>query len=233
LTFLLRLVSAGGWLANMANQASGLRAPNIGHDESVRPRMIWAWIVCLVIVGIGLGYDLLRVPSPVTASIALAAPAIAALMLAGWRAGLVPFVADPRPMVTTAAASAPTETSATDATVAVRITGVVEDEHRLLRRYRYRRATLEGGRVEVQGLGGGGRHEIVPVRPDFGLESISNTTRGTAWLLTGGRPAMRLERHVGPVVLTFDQVATRDAIFDRIDRGDWPARPIDDRDSGD
>jgi hypothetical protein len=227
---LLRLVSAGGWLANMLNQASGFRGPNIGHDESVKPRMLWAWIGCLAIVGIALVADMTRVPNAASAVGAVVTLAAAVLMWAGWNAGLVPFREDraaaaeggpaPGAMVATPSAAAAEP-------IAVHVTGVVEDEDRKPRLFRHRPARLEGGRLDVEGLDGGGRQEIVPVRPDFGLEAIMNPVPGTAWLVSGGRPAIRLERHAGRVLLAFNDAATRDAVLARTDGGDWPARPTD------
>jgi hypothetical protein len=222
---LLRLVSAGGWLANMLNQASGFRGPNIGHDESVKPRMLWAWITCFVIVAVAMGADMTRVPNAISAVGAVVALAAAVLTWAGWNAGLVPFREDRATATDPAPAAAPAPVPAEP--IAVQVTGVVEDENRKPRLFRHRRARLEGGRLDVEGLGGGGHQVIVPVRPDFGLEAIMNPIPGTAWLVNGGRPALRLERHAGRVLLTFDDAATRDAVLARMDGGDWPARPAD------
>jgi hypothetical protein len=226
---LLRLVSAGGWLANMLNQASGFRGPNTGHDESVKPRMLWAWIACFLIAAIALGADMTRVPNAASAVGAVVALVAAVLAWAGWNTGLVPFREDAAPATTSGTTTTPGAATAplVIEPIAVHVTGVVEDENRKPRRYRHRDARLEGGRLDVDGLGGGGRQVIVPVRPDFGLEAIMNPVRGTAWLVSGGRPAIRLERHAGRVLLAFDDGATRDAVFARMDGGDWPARPDD------
>ena len=230
---LLRLVSAGGWLANMLNQASGTRGPNVGHDESVQPRMLWVWVGALLLLAVIFGVDLRSHPNPAAAAIAILSTFLAVLVHAGWRAGLVPFAPDdsrawqvPKPATGTGIA-APNEP------VPVRVTGVVEDEERRLRRYRHRPARLVGGRLKVAGPGSAAIGEQTRVRPDFGLEAIANPVGGTAWLVSGGRPALRLERHAGPVVLAFDDAVVRDRILECIEDGAWPARPDDDADADD
>jgi len=216
----------------MTNQSSGFRAPNVGHDESVRPRMVGVWIVCLVVVAIGLAIDLRRRLEPVELVVAFVALGAAVLMAAGWAAALVPFVAhDEGPAPVAAAMPTGRDAAGADQPVPVRITGVVEDEAGRLRRYRHRAAILEGGRLLVEGLGGQGQGELARVRPDFGLEAISDPVLGTAWLASGGRPAIRLARHHGAVILAFDDVETRDLVFARVDGGNWPARPVEEPDT--
>jgi hypothetical protein len=187
-TLLLRLISAGGWLAAMLNQASGFSA-NLEHDQSAKPRMVVVWIAGFLVAGTGFALDTARRGSTVEALLALACFGLALLTSAGWALGTVPFT--PRrdePPPEGPGLLAPPEG------LRVRVTGTVEDVEGKLRAYRHRPATLTGSRLVVHGPDGPEAPSRVLVAPDLGRGIIENLERGTAWLVTGAKPAIRIAR---------------------------------------
>jgi len=233
-----RYEALGGWLAHLSNFTPG--AFDLDHDQAVRPRWVFVWIGLLVVIAVagGLIAADLEVAHPMTGSqqeaglgISLAASLTALGMALGLRAGYVPYVPQP---TTRATSVSPEDTARRFAAVEVRVTGIL-DAHRgrryygRKRRYRERPAVLERHsdgvltvRVKSSILGPSMLPESMSLSRRFcgyaALEPgmVSDVTRGTAYLATRAKAAIRLNWIYGPVTLTFADEAARDDVFTRL-----------------
>ena len=212
-----RLLSAGGWLANMANQRNS-RCGNASNDEAVRPLSMFFYsalgilIACAFIASVT--YASRGTVTPGSSQqwqwfgLAGLLLAVVVLMNAGWYVGLVPFV----PL--TAGPDALAAPTPTGIDIDVGVTGVVENVLGDKRRYRNRPARLTGSTLDVhpwnrrRGFKG-----EAPVRPELGLYKGTDLERGTAVLVTARRPAVRFIWRYGPIILTFRSTAERDLAF--------------------
>jgi hypothetical protein len=214
---LRRLLSAGGFLANLVNQRT---YGNRSNDRVIGPSWIFmfsalgllsAWGLWFVAVGYQSGGRITPPSSEPWLYFGLAGLSlgVVALMNAGWYVGLVPFVALPHEPVTRAG-SPPSQLD-----IEVGVTGVVENVLGDRRRYRDRPARMTGATLDVRPWTKtpmyGGK---APVHPDLGTFRASNLVRGTAYLVTAKRPAIRLTWKYGPVIITFKSVADRDLAFE-------------------
>jgi hypothetical protein len=206
---LRRLLSAGGWLANLANQRNS-RYGNASNDEAVRPLSMFFYSA------LGIGMALAFIASVTYASSRTVTPgssqqwqwfglaglllAVVVLMNAGWYVGLVPFVA------LTAGQDALAASPPAGIDIDVGVTGVVENDLGDRRRYRDRSARLTGSTLDVHPWNAGrGFKGEAPVRPDLGIHK--------AVLFRVRRPAVRFIWKYGPVILTFRSTAERDLAF--------------------
>ena len=217
---LRRLLSAGGWLAHVANQQSfGGRS----RDEAVRPvaplfqsavGLVMVWACC----GVALGYQSGGKVTPPSAEpglwlgLAGLVLAVVVVMDAGWYVGLVPFVA------IAAGSDSSFPSSPVEIDIEVGVTGVVENDLGDRRRYRDRPARLTGSRLDVHPWYTKGRWVAfyggrAPVRPDLGAYKGADLKQGTAVLVMSRRPAVRFIWKHGPVLLTFRSIAERDVAF--------------------
>jgi len=219
---LRRLLSAGGWIANMANQS--LASRNFGHDESIGPVLLFFYSA----LGIGMAWAFIasvtyassRTVTPGSLQqwqwfgLAALLVAVVVLMNAGWYVGLVPFAA-----TNTADPGTPASSGQSEMDLAVRVTGVVENDNLDQRRYRNRPARLTGTTLSVmpsplEVLAGWGKPvRKAPVRPDLGAWKGLGIERGTAYLVTGTLPALRFAWKYGPLILAFESAADRDLAF--------------------
>ena len=221
-----RLLSAGGWLAHMANQQP---LGGLSNDEAIRPAFVFAYSA-MGLVGVWGSYATAggyesggRVTPPSSepglwfglAGLFLVA---IALMNAGWFMGLVPFVA------LTAGPDALAATTPNGIDIEVGITGVVENVLGDKRRYRNRPARLTGSTLDVHPWKTVGRYVgKAPVRPDLAAYKATHLERGTAVLVTAKRPALRFNWKYGPVILTFRSAAERDLAFEYLG-AEWSRR---------
>lgn len=215
---LRRLLSAGGWIANMANQS--LSSRNFGHDESVRPFLLFFYdaLVLLMACAFIVGKEAVGTSDPLPrwawVPIGCLIVGLVIVMNAGWYVGLVPFAATNAADPEVPAGSGPSEID-----IAVRVTGVVENDNLDQRRYRNRPARLTGTTLSVmpaplEFLAGWGRPiRKAPVRPDLASQTGLGIERGTAYLVTGTRPALRFAWKYGPLILAFESAADRDLAF--------------------
>jgi hypothetical protein len=224
LTILLRLLAAGGWLANMTNQAPGLMDANVSHDKSTRARWLFVWAAAFLVAGTAVGLSGLRGPNPIALGIAAVLYTAVVMMLAGWAVGLVPFVAlrDEPAAPERRSRRKPADPADPAAGIPVRVTGIVESLEGRRRLYRHRPATLTGSRLEVHPVEGPDVPRLNRVVPDLGLETIGDARRGTAWTFAGPLPAIRLNWHHGPVLLAFEDGEVRDRVFASILDETWP-----------
>lgn len=215
--YMRRLLSAGGWIANMANQT--LQGGNSGHDESVRPSLLFFYdalvllMACALIVSAGSRYDD-GLSKPAHGPIAFLIVCLVFLVNAGWYVGLVPFAA-----TNTAEPGAPATAAPSEIDLAVRVTGVVENDNLDQRRYRHRPARLTGTTLSVKptmfefSVWSGRRVGKAPVRPDLATWKGLGIERGTAYLVMGTRPALRFAWKYGPLILAFESATDRDLAF--------------------
>jgi hypothetical protein len=233
-----RYEAFGGWLGHLSNFRPG--ALGDSRDEAGRPWFLFLWMGWLGVVAVAgaLIAANLGTTHPYTFSgrvfglvISLSAVLAVLGMGLGARAGYVPYVPDSEAPSTSA--SAGNAHRRFDA-VPVRVTGVV-DAHSgskywgRKQRYRERPGTLgpyRGGVLRISV----GAIRILPDAPwarehlsqQFSgyalleLGTISAVTRGTAYLATKTKPAIRLRWIHGPVILTFADVATRDEVFGQL-----------------
>jgi hypothetical protein len=202
----------------MANQT--LASRNFGHDESVRPGLLFfydalglgiAWSALVVSTGVGVSNG---VPRWVWVPIAFLIVGLVVLMNAGWYVGLVPFA-----VTNTADLEAPASSGPSEMDLAVRVTGVIENDNLDQRRYRNRPARLTGTTLSVRptmfefSVWSGRRVGKAPVRPDLATWTGLGIERGTAYLVTGTRPALRFAWKYGPLILAFESATDRDLAF--------------------
>jgi hypothetical protein len=212
-SFRLHLLSAGGLLANDANQLDITR-----RDGAVRPGMIFfgTAVVLGLVVTTAVAY-----PDAAGLAISACGLGVAILMWLGWFAGLVPF--EPLPVGAATPVAAPAWADS-QLDLEVRVTGVVEDTAGNRRRYRDRLANLAGTRLTVYTKAGA--IDTIPVTPDFGPPTISMIECGTAYLVASERPAIRVHWKHGSVILTFDDPEWRDRVFARMVGRPWQPRPL-------
>jgi hypothetical protein len=218
------LVSAGGWIAHHANEDR--QSPPHDHDTGVRPRWIFFWLGADLLLVVALGFagldSVLSGRSRVSGLflIPVLLPFIAFLILAGlgWRAGLVPFVADSG---TGQSRALPIEIGG----LTTRVTGVVrdaawplEDNQRIYRHRPAEMAFVEGEFLLLIDRWENRWHTIRKPIP-AAIVRLSRTQllappdAGTAILATGERPTVRLQTPEGRLLLAFDQLATRDGVL--------------------
>jgi hypothetical protein len=221
MNLLRRLLSAGGWLANIANQTS--RYSNFGHDDAVRPVMIFPAMGFLLFFAAWFAVLSLGQPGsePGSAVGSAALCVLAVLMGLGWRVGLVPFAPLPNVLPVPAGESSWADSQLD---VEVRTTGVVGYEQK--RRFRNRPANLTRTTLTVYPWIGGLESKLPVASSDLGPRTISMIECGTAFLVTGTRPAIRLVWKHGPVILAFDDFDARDQVFARMVGRRWQARPL-------
>jgi hypothetical protein len=201
----------------MANQS--LASRNFGHDESIQPFLLFFYdalgllAACALIVSAGVRTDD-GLPKSAHVAIAFLIVGLVALMNAGWYVGLVPFAATHTADPEVPAGSGPSEID-----IAVRVTGVVENDNLDQRRYRNRPARLTGTTLSVmpsplEVLAGWGKPvRKAPVRPDLATQTGLGIERGTAYLVTGTQPALRFAWKYGPLILAFKSATDRDLAF--------------------
>src|ERR1035437_807550 len=216
--YVRRLLSAGGWIANMANQT--LVSKNLGHDVSIRPFQLLFYdalgflMACAFIVGkeaVGTSDG-----SPSWAWVAKGCLIVGLVILvnAGWYVGLVPFVAND-----VADPGAPSTSGPSEMDLAVRAKGVVEGDNLAQRRSRNRPARLNGTTLSVMPwflealVTSPGRAGKAPVCPDLATWTGLGIERGTAYLVMGTRPALRFAWKYGPLILAFESATDRDLAF--------------------
>lgn len=234
-----RFEALGGWLAHLSNFRPAIG--DLGHDEAVKPTWVFLWMGLWVLIAAGFGIGSIKlavsppsVPSgPVFGMVAcsLVALIVAIGMALGLRADYVPYV--PLAAIPTDSTS-PEPANSRLAAVALRVTGVLDAHsdakyHGLKRRYRERPGTLEqyhAGvlRISVQFPFAGlpswphiqrlNRHHCGYALLEPG--TVSEVSRGTAYLTLKKKPAIRLTWIYGPVILTFADDATRDDVFARL-----------------
>jgi hypothetical protein len=223
----LRLIAAGGWLANMLNQG-----PGRDHDSSIEPRAILLFMACPVVFLTMLAFVLVTAITDtmpnhqnrvlvvaVSAASVSALSAFVAAVWFGWRCGLVPFLSS-EPALTTLP-----QPGLVPLTIRTRITGILADVEGPFggrRRYRDRPAWLILGptaailmvrrwQVSLRSAKGQAESNAPPasvarLRP----EDVSGVIGGTAYFATREKPAIRILSDPYPVVLTFRDVDTRD-----------------------
>jgi hypothetical protein len=215
--YMRRLLSAGGWIANMANQPTSYR--NLGFDEQIRPFFLFLYdalgllIASAFIVSTGVGTSD-GLPRWVWVPNGCLIVGLVILVNAGWYVGLVPFVAKDAADPEVPSSSGPSEFD-----LATRVTGVVENDNGDQRRYRNRPARLTGTTLSVMpwllepSVKSPRRVGRVPVRPDLATRTGLGIERGTAYLVTGTRPALRFAWKYGPLILVFESATDRDLAF--------------------
>lgn len=217
--YVRRLLSAGGWLAHVANKEFSNR--NLSSDQQVRPFMLFFWDALALLIatsffevstGVGISGGL---PRWAWAPLGSLIVGLVILVNAGWYVGLVPFAATNAADPATPAASEPSEID-----LSVRVTGVVENDLGDQRRYRNRPARLDGTMLSVKPpsrlipwLPESMFVGKAPVRPDLAARKGLGIERGTAYLVTATRPALRFAWKYGPLVLAFESTAERDLAF--------------------
>jgi hypothetical protein len=202
----------------MANQT--LVSRNLGHDESVRPVFLFCYdalgllVACALIVGKEAVGTSDGTPRWALVAQGCLIVGLVILMNAGWYVGLVPFAA-----TNTAEPGAPATAAPSEIGLAVRVTGVVENDNLDQRRYRHRPARLTGTTLSVKptmfefSVWSGRRVGKAPVRPDLATWKGSGIERGTAYLVMGTRPALRFTWKHGPLILAFESATDRDLAF--------------------
>lgn len=213
----LRVLSAGGWVANTSNQLS--MSMGFGNqDTSIRPSVIFLMLAIPGIFVVFDGVNMVRALANGALVTAAAAASVAALfgfidlwIVLGWRAGFVPFRADP---TLTIAPAAPPKSGS----VPARLTGVVLNERSEKRRYRVRPATLEFTRgsirldvatLQARFARARSRNMFPAAMVRLDREDVVSIEPGTTYLVTGARPAIRLRTPQGNVLLTFDSASIR------------------------
>ncbi len=139
------------------------------------------------------------------------------LIALGWLVGLMPFAALPRTAV------APIETGAGSplSSVPVGITGVLVDIRGKKRRYRDRPARLDldrtGASVIISQWVARYRHVATALVPSTEAliepAGVSGVNRGTGYLVTRTKPAIKMATETGQIILTFKDALTRDRAF--------------------
>ena len=214
--YVRRLLSAGGWIANMANQS--LVSRNFGHDESIQPFLLFFYdalgllMACVFIVGKGGVGTSGGVARWAWDPLGFLIVGLVILVNAGWYVGLVPFAA-----TNAADLEVPARPGPSDIDIAVRVTGVLENDNLDQRRYRNRPARLTGTTLSVMPspLQFSARTRVgkMPVQPDLATWTGLGIERGTAYLVTGTRPALRFAWKYGPLILAFESATDRDLAF--------------------
>jgi hypothetical protein len=235
---LWRLASLGGWLAHVLNQNV---AWNYDFSASVRPGFIFVYVFgfglgpavgCLVEAQYLLGYSA-RPAIASSESLAVIPFGLfglfALLLIVGWLVRFVPFVADE---VQTPSDLAP---MALGTVIPVHATGILRIS-KYRRRFRHRTAKIElekDGQLWVLVK----RHPELYKPPKEWLTAASahlepsNTRRirrGTAHLVFDARPAIELTWLDGPILLDFDDLATRDLVYSELRRLLDPVGPSPD-----
>jgi hypothetical protein len=244
---LLRLASAGGWLANFQNQRGD--PGNSDNSHEVRP---WFLVIIIFIFALGpvvvgvleieylLGYashpPLRSGQEGVLIPLGLAA-AFALSLAVGWLVRFVPFVPD-KDQRPGQAAPIPARTEIT-----VHATGIFGVPG-YLRRFRHRPARIEKWEdgeldvyvkrnrpfiervpdVQVEEREGSALssdvagHWPISQAAAFRRANVRKVRRGTAHLVSEARPAIELVWLHGPILLDFDDVETRDQVFAELQR---------------
>jgi hypothetical protein len=149
------------------------------------------------------------------------------LVNAGWHVGLVPFAA-----TNAADPEVPAGSGPNDIDLDVCVTGVVENDNLDQRRYRNRPARLSGTTLSVKptmfefSMWSGKRIGQAAVRPDLATWTGLGIERGTAYLVTVTRPALRFTWKYGPLILAFESTTDRDLAFGYLGAA-WPAAALD------
>jgi hypothetical protein len=213
-----RALAVGGWLSHAVNQVQLL--DNWDRSERVRPAGLLFWVgfgtlMAALEVNIAVSRPVVLALSILeVASIAL----IAALMVLGWAAGVVPFVRDKE---------WPEDPPGVGpASQWVGITGVVVDSRGVRRRFRNRRSRLEldepGLKLAVRPFASAysqrARAQQTGTEVELACASISRLDRGTAHLVKRVSPALRLTTHGEEVLLTFESVFARNLAAADIER---------------
>jgi hypothetical protein len=224
----MRIVSAGGWLANALNQLpDGFRG-----DSHVRPLLVSWFIASFGLAAVVFfpltpiaprRHDLLVDSLALMISVGFGSAAL--LTAAGLLAGYVPFVpiADDGHDISEAAGIHPPEK------LELFVTGVL-DERGKRRRYRSRPATLsyfgaDAIRVQIRtwlwwwGRHGLARHGGSPLMyryvlsAEFGIGDLVPATPGTAYLVGSEKPAIHCGSKHGPLILAFSNARERDDVL--------------------
>jgi hypothetical protein len=219
MNMLRRLAAAGGWLAYIFNQDSDYN-PDMGRRRY--PGLVLVPMVGGGAVGAVAGSQLVILAAGGTpehgsllqwAVIELCGGGLALLLVVGWLTHFLPFATSSDPVPSVVVGFKQGEE------VVVHVTGVLQVEG-LVVALRRRRAVLLWHAEDL--VLAADRWHAKPTLPlhtrtlavaPLTKDSVTRLRRGNAFLVGGPRPAIGFSWKYGPVILDFDDEATRDRAY--------------------